>query len=166
MPNNEVKPIPDGYHTVTPYLSIKEAAKAIEFYQKAFGATVKERMDGPGGKVMHAELKFGDSIVMLADEYPEMPGACLSPATLKGTTFMIHLYVENVDAAFKKAVDAGCVVERPVQDQFYGDRTGGVRDPFGHRWYLGTHKEDLTPEQLKQRAQEMFKQPKKETSKA
>lgn len=159
--SKEVKPIPDGFHSVTPYISVKEAAKAIEFYKKAFGAQVKERLDGQQGRVMHAEITIGDSVIMLADEFPEMPGACLSPASLKGTTFLLHLYVEDVDVAFKKAIDAGCVVEKPVEDQFYGDRSGGVRDPFGHRWFLSTHKEDLTREQIKQRFQELFKQPAK-----
>jgi PhnB protein len=150
MPN--VKPIPEGYHSVTPYLSIKGAAEAIEFYKKAFGARELFRMDGPDGKVGHAEIQIGDSRVMLADEYPEMGHK--SPRAYGGTPVMMHLYVEDVDTMFNQAVAAGAKAVRPLKDEFYGDRTGGLEDPFGHSWYLATHKEDLTPEEMSRRGAE------------
>ncbi len=147
-----VNPVPAGYHTVTPYLSIKGAAQALDFYQRAFGAEVLVRMDMPDGRVGHAEIKIGDSFVMLADEMPEMADAIAkSPRTLGGTTFGLMLYLDGVDARFKRAVDAGAKVKRPLQDQFYGDRTGTVEDPFGHLWTLGTHIEDVSPEEMKRR---------------
>ena len=144
-----VKPIPDGYHSVTPYLIVKGAAAALEFYKKAFGATELMRLPGPEGKVMHAEIRIGDSIIMLADEFPEM--GAVSPTTLKGVASSIMLYVPDVDAVAKNAVAAGAKEIRPVADQFYGDRTGTFDDPFGHRWSIGTHKEDLTPQQIDER---------------
>ena len=148
-----VKPIPDGFHTLTPYLSIRGAAQAIEFYKQAFGATERFRMPGPDGKTIgHAELVIGDSIVMLADEFPEYGNS--SPLTLKGTTVNFALYVVDADASFKRAVNAGATVVRPIADQFYGDRAGCVQDPFGHRWTLMTHKEDLTPAELDKRYKE------------
>jgi PhnB protein len=147
---SKVKPIPEGYHSVTPYLCCKDAAAAIEFYKKAFGATEVMRMGDPGGKVGHAELQIGDSRVMLADEFPEM--GFLSPKTVGGSPVMIHLYVEDVDATANRAVAAGGKVTRPVADQFYGDRGGQVEDPFGHKWYVATHKEDLSPEEIGKRA--------------
>jgi PhnB protein len=143
-----VKPIPEGYHSVTPYLIISGAAKAIDFYKKALGATEVMRLDH-GGKIGHAEIKLGDSHVMMADEFPEM--GAKSPQSLGGTPVGICLYVPNVDALFKQAVDAGAKVERPVQDQFYGDRSGTIIDPFGHKWTIATHKEDLTPEEVSKR---------------
>jgi PhnB protein len=143
-----VKPIPEGYHSVTPYLIISGAAKAIDFYAKALGATEVMRLDH-GGKIGHAEVKIGDSHIMLADEFPEM--GARSPQSLGGTPVGICLYVPNVDELFKRAVDAGAKVERPVQDQFYGDRSGTIIDPFGHKWTIATHKEDLTPEQINER---------------
>src|SRR6187402_1421400 len=143
-----VKPIPEGYHSVTPYLIISGAAKAIDFYVKALGATEVMRLDH-GGKIGHAEIKLGDSHVMLADEFPEM--GARSPQSLGGTPVGICLYVPNVDELFQRAVDAGAKVERPVQDQFYGDRSGTIVDPFGHKWTIATHKEDLTPEQINER---------------
>src|SRR5437867_4036116 len=147
----KAKPIPEGYHSTTPYLCVKGAADAIEFYKKAFGATELTRMADPkSGKVGHAEIQIGDSRVMLADEYPEM--GFLSPKSIGGTPVMMHLYVEDVDATFPKAVAAGAKVTREVADQFYGDRGGQVEDPFGHKWYVATHKEDLSPEEIKQRA--------------
>ncbi|HVE65374.1 MAG TPA: VOC family protein [Thermoanaerobaculia bacterium] len=150
---SKVKPIPEGYHTVTPYLCCRDAAAAIEFYKKAFGATEVMRMPDPSGKVGHAELQIGDSRVMLADEFPEI--GFLSPATVGGSPVMIHLYVEDVDTTANRAVAAGATVTRPVADQFYGDRGGQFQDPFGHKWYVSTHKEDLTPEEIGKRAAAM-----------
>jgi PhnB protein len=149
-----IKPIPDGYHAVTPYLIVRGAAQALEFYQRAFGASVVLRLDGPGGKVMHAEVKIGDSHVMLADECPEM-GAQASQA-FGGSPVMLHLYVPDVDTIFAQAVAAGALVKRPVQDQFYGDRSGMVTDPFGLAWNISTHTEDVTPEEINRRAAAMF----------
>ena len=151
---SKAKPIPDGYHTATPYLIIKDAASAIEFYKKAFGATELLRMAGPDGKVMHAEIKIGDSPIMIADEFPEM--GARSPQSLGGSPVSILLYVEDVDALFSQAIAAGAKVLMPVKDQFYGDRSGGVTDPFGHVWYIATHKEDLTPDEIRQRAAAAF----------
>ena len=147
---NKVKPIPEGYHTATPYLIVKDAARAIEFYKKAFGATELMRMPEPGGKIGHAEIKIGDSPIMLADEVPGM--GFRSPESLGGSPISILLYVEDVDVVFSEALAAGAKVQRPVADQFYGDRTGGVTDPFGHVWYIATHKEDVSPEEMKKRA--------------
>ena len=153
-----VKPIPDGYHAVTPYLAVKQAADAIEYYKRAFGAKERMRLDAPGGKVGHAELQIGDSIVMVADEYPQMDFR--SPDHYGGTAVSLHLYVKDVDASFRTATEAGGKPVRPVQDQFYGDRTGTIRDPFGHVWHLATHKEDLAPEELEKRARAMFEKEK------
>jgi PhnB protein len=147
----KVKPVPEGYHNVTPYLCVKGAADAIEFYKKAFGATEIMRMPMPDGKVGHAELQIGDSRVMLADESPEM--GFLSPQTVGGSPVMIHLYVDDVDVTANRAVGAGAQVTKPIEDQFYGDRAGGLKDPFGHLWYVSTHKEDLTPEEVRKRAE-------------
>jgi PhnB protein len=144
------KPIPDGYHTATPYLIVRGAAGAIEFYKKAFGATELMRMAQPDGKIGHAEIKIGDSPIMLADESPEM--GARSPQTLGGSPVSILLYVEDVDAIFSQAVGAGAKVQRPVADQFYGDRTGGLEDPFGHVWYVATHTEDVSPDEMRKRA--------------
>src|SRR2546427_12679815 len=144
-----VKPIPVGYHTVTPYLIIKGAADAIDFYKRAFGATELFRMDHDG-KIGHAEIKIGDSPIMLADESPEMGHR--SPQSLGGSPVSILLYVEDVDSLFNQAVSAGAKVQKPVQDQFYGDRIGGVTDPFGHVWYIRTHKEEVSPEEMRKRA--------------
>jgi PhnB protein len=147
-----VKPIPAGYHTATPYLVIGGAAKAIEFYKQAFGAEEKLRMADPSGKVGHAEIKIGDSIIMLADEHPEM--GAKGPKSIGGTPVSIMLYVRDVDAVAAKAVAAGATVTRPVQNQFYGDRSGTFTDPFGHVWTVATHVEDLTPEEIGRRAKE------------
>lgn len=144
-----VKPIPDGYHSVTPYLIIKGAADAIEFYKKAFGATELFRMDHEG-KVGHAEIKIGDSPIMLSDEHPEL--GCTSPATLGGTPVSIMIYVDDVDTIFKQAIAAGGEQQKPVQDQFYGDRSGSLKDPFGHIWHVATHVEDVSPEEMDKRA--------------
>lgn len=145
-----VKPIPEGYHSVTPYLILSGARDAIAFYQKALGAEEVMRMADPGGKVHHAEIRIGDSRIMLADEHPEIQA--LSPKTIGGSPVSIHLYVEDVDAAVDRAVEAGAKLIRPVADQFYGDRTGGIEDPFGYRWFIATHKEDLTTDEIRQRA--------------
>jgi PhnB protein len=150
----KAKPIPDGYHTVTPYLIVNGAAQALEFYKKAFGATEMMRFPGPGGKIMHAEIKIGDSPIMLADEAPEM--GARSPKTIGGTPVSLLLYVEDVDAWASKAVAAGAKVQRPVQDQFYGDRTGTFEDPFGHVWSIATHKEDVSLEEMQKRAASAF----------
>jgi PhnB protein len=144
------KPVPDGYHTATPYLIVKGAAQAIEFYKKAFGATELMRMPQPGGKIGHAEIKIGDSPIMLADESPDV--GARSPQSIGGSPVSIMLYVEDVDRIFSQAVAAGAKVKRPVADQFYGDRTGGIEDPFGHLWYIATHKEDVSPEEMRKRA--------------
>ena len=144
-----VKPIPDGYHTVTPYLIVNGGAKALDFYKRAFGATEMMRMDHEG-KIGHAEIKIGDSPVMLADEFPEM--GAKSPPTIGGSPVTIHLYVEDVDKLFAQAIAAGAKEIRPVKDQFYGDRAGQLEDPFGHKWYIATHKEELTMEEVKKRA--------------
>jgi len=155
-PKKKVQPIPAGYSTVTPYLSVRGAAQAIEFYKKAFGAKEIMRMPGPEGKLGHAEIRIGDSRVMLSDEYEAM--AFLSPQSRGGTTVHIHLYVRDVDATVARAMAAGAKVVRPVQDQFYGDRTGSIEDPFGHMWHVATHKEDLSKAEMKRRAERAAKQ--------
>jgi PhnB protein len=144
------KPIPDGYHAITPYLIVSGAAKALDFYARAFGAVERDRMQDPTGKVRHAEITIGRACVMLADEHPEI--GALSPATVGGSPVNLHLYVEDVDAFVARAVAAGATLTRPVADQFYGDRVGGITDPFGHRWSIATHKEDLSPEEIRRRA--------------
>jgi PhnB protein len=149
----KVEPIPDGYHTVTPYLVIKDAAKALEFYKEAFGATEQVRMPTPDGKVMHAEIRIGDSQIMLADECPDWNA--LSPLTLGGTSVSIMLYVEDVDSVVNRAVTGGATVSMPVADQFWGDRMGTIVDPFGHKWSVATNKKDVTPEEVKKRAKEL-----------
>ena len=150
-----IKAVPDGYHTLTPHLVVKGASQAIEFYKKAFGAEEIGRMPGPDGKsLMHAELQIGDSRLFLVDEFPEMD--CRGPQTIGGTPVTIHIYVEDVDTAFSKAVAAGAQVRMPLADMFWGDRYGVLADPFGHAWSLATHKEDLTPEEIATRAQAAF----------
>jgi PhnB protein len=151
-----VKAVPEGYHTATPYLIVDDAARALEFYRKAFGAKERMRMAAPGGKIGHAEITIGDSAIMLADEHPEM--GYRSPRAIGGSPVTIHLYVENVDEVFPRALAAGGTVLQPVKDQFYGDRSGTLRDPFGHVWNVATHKEDLSPEEMHRRAQAMMKQ--------
>jgi PhnB protein len=149
---NTVKAIPDGYHSVTPYLSIVGAREALAFYKQAFGAEVIYKLEMPDGRIGHAEVQIGDSRIMLSDEMPEMPDAMTrSPKTLKGSTTGFNIYLENVDARFKQAVDAGATVKRPVTTQFYGDRSGTLQDPFGHCWTLSTHVEDVSPEEMKVR---------------
>jgi PhnB protein len=151
-----VKSIPEGYHSITPYLAVAGAADAIAFYKQAFGATEVMRMPGPGGKVGHAEVEIGGSRIMLADEYPDM--GFRSPKAIGGSPVGLHLYVEDVDAVARQALAAGAKELRPVKDQFYGDRTGTIEDPFGHVWHIATHKEDLSPDELKRRAEEATKQ--------
>lgn len=147
----QVKPIPDGYHTATPYLTVRDAAKAIDFYKRAFEATEMNRMEGPDGKVVHAELKIGDSVIMLGDE---MPGSeTRAPQSFGGTTAGIFLYVKDVDAAFHKAITAGAKATAQPADMFWGDRYGKVMDPFGHAWSMATHKEDVAPAEMKKRAE-------------
>jgi PhnB protein len=144
-----VKPIPDGYHTVTPYLAVDDAAEAIEYYKKAFGAKERVRMDAPGGKIGHAELEIGDSLVMLSDPFPQ--ASTRPPKELGGASASVFMYVEDVDAVVKRAVDAGATVTMEVENQFWGDRFGTVTDPFGHLWSIATHVEDLTPEEIAER---------------
>lgn len=154
--NMTVKPVPDGYHSVTAYLSIQGAAEAIEFYKRALNATELFRLVAPNGEIGHAEIRIGDSSIMLADPCEGSPFR--SPEALGGASVGLHVYVEDVDALFAQAVTAGAKVVKPVQDQFYGDRTGTLKDPFGHVWFLATHKEDLTPEEINKRAEARFKQ--------
>jgi PhnB protein len=144
-----VKSIPEGFHNVTPYLYVRNAAGAIEFYKNVFGATEIMRMPGPDGRIMHAELRLGDSVVMLADENPHM--GIMSPQTVGGFSAGMMLYVPNVDAVVQKAVENGAKALRPVKDQFYGDRSGSILDPFGHMWTVSTHVEDVAPEEMKKR---------------
>jgi PhnB protein len=151
-----VKAIPDGYHSVTPYLIIKGADRAIDFYKKVFGAAQRMRMDGPNATVGHAEIEIGGSAIMLADECPDM--GFRGPQSIGGTGVSLHLYVNDVDACFNRAIAAGAKALRPVQDQFYGDRSGTLEDPFGHVWTISTHKEDLSHEELCKRAEAAMKQ--------
>jgi len=145
-----VKPIPEGYHSVTPYLTVDDAAAAIEFYKKAFGATERGRMEAPDGTIGHAELAIGDSILMLSDQFPQ--GSTRSPKDLGGTTGSIFMYVGDVDAVVARAIDAGATIAMEVADQFWGDRFGTVRDPFGHLWSVATHIEDVPPDEMAERA--------------
>jgi PhnB protein len=145
-----VKPIPDGYPRVIPYLSVDGASAAIDFYGKVFGAKERVRMPAPGGKIGHAELEIGDSLVMLADVFPDMGGQ--SPKTIGGTPVTIMVYVDDVDAAFDRALKAGATSERPVENQFYGDRSGQLVDPFGHKWFIATHVEDVPADEMQKRA--------------
>ncbi len=155
--SEKVKPIPEGFHTITPHLTVRNGEKAIDFYQRAFGAEIRRFALGPDGKsLMHADLKIGDSILMLVDEMPDWN--VLSPLTIGGSAVTIHLYVEDVDAAFQRAVDAGAKVKMPLADQFWGDRYGEVVDPFGHQWSIATHIEDPSPEEIAKRMANMGKQ--------
>jgi PhnB protein len=153
---SKAKPIPEGYHTATPYLILKDAAQAIDFYKRAFGATELMRFPAPGGRVGHAEVKIGDSHIMLADEFPEQ--GCKSPTSLGGTPVSIMLCVNDVDAIAAQAVSAGGKLTRPVTDQFYGDRMGTLEDPFGHVWHIATHKEDVPPDEMERRLKAAMKQ--------
>lgn len=151
------KPIPEGFHTVTPSLTLRNAAEAVEFYKKALGAQELGRMTSPDGKIAHAELRIGDSVIFLSDEFPNM-GVTKSPQTLGGCTGTLHLYVQDVDKAFQRAVDAGAKVAMPVADMFWGDRYGTFVDPFGQTWGMGTHKEDLSEAEVEQRAKAFYAQ--------
>jgi PhnB protein len=146
------KPIPEGYHTISPSLTVDGAVEAIEFYKRAFGATERMRMAMPDGKIAHAELDIGDSVVMLNDALPQT--SVKSPKQLGGTTTSVFLYVDDVDSVVQDAIDAGATVTMPVADQFWGDRFGSVSDPFGHHWAIATHVEDLTPEEIAERGRE------------
>ncbi len=148
----DLKPIPDGYPQVTPYLIVDGANEAIEFYSKVFGAQERMRMDGPDGKVGHAELQLGSGLIMLADPNPDM--GIRDPKAIGGTPVTISLYVEDVDSVFGKAIEAGATASRPVEDQFYGDRSGQFEDPFGHKWSVASHVEDVPPEEMEKRAAE------------
>ncbi len=159
-----VKPIPDGYHTLTPYLTVRDAMRAIEFYKQAFGAQERGVMKGPDGKVMHAELMIGDSIIMLGDEMPEY--GALSPQSSGGAGMGLHIYIDGVDAAFDRAVKAGARIDMPVSDQFWGDRYGKLTDPFGHKWSIATHTKDLSVDEMKKGMDEaMAMMPKPEMQK-
>jgi PhnB protein len=153
MATQLVNPIPEGMHTVTPHLVCAGAGAAIDFYKKAFGATETSRMPGPGGKLMHASIRIGDSAVMLVDEMPEW--GSLGPKALKGSPVVIHLYVDDVDAFTARAVAAGAKVTMPVADMFWGDRYGQLEDPFGHRWSVATHVRDVSPADMQQAMQKM-----------
>jgi PhnB protein len=152
-PMPKIKRIPDGYRSVIPYLIVADGAAALAFYQQVFGARVRMRLDGPGGKIGHAELEIGDGLVMLADEHPAM--GALAPPTVGGTPVGLHLYLEDVDAVAAKALAAGARFKRPVENQFYGDRLGTVEDPFGHVWHISTHVEDVSPDEIGRRAAAM-----------
>jgi len=151
-----VKPIPEGYHTLTPFLTVRDAVRAIEFYKQAFGAEERGVMKGPDGKVMHAELKIGDSIIMLSDEFPDY--GALSPQTSGGAGMGLHIYLDGVDAAFDRAVKAGAQVEMPVSDQFWGDRYGKLKDPFGHKWSIATHTKDMSGDEMKRAMDEAMQE--------
>ena len=148
------KPIPDGYHSVTPYIALKNAGDAIEFYKKAFGAKELFRMASPDGSVGHAEIKIGDSIIMLADEDADM--GFFSPETIGGSPCLLMIYTENVDQTFKRAIENGATETRPVKDQFYGDRSGSLKDPFGHKWTIATHVEDVPEDEMKRRLEKVM----------
>jgi PhnB protein len=152
----QVKAIPEGFHTITPHLTVRDAHRAIEFYKKAFGAEVLHVAPAPGGKVMHAALRIGDSVLMLNDEFPEMGGALAPPAS-GGSGVALHVYLENVDAAFERAVSAGATVKMPVMDMFWGDRYGQVMDPFGHKWSLATHVRDASEDEMRQAQEKAFR---------
>jgi PhnB protein len=151
----QVKAIPDGFHAITPHLTVRDATRAIEFYKQAFGAEVLHVAPAPGGKVMHAALRIGDSVLMLNDEFPEMGGALAPPAS-GGSGVALHIYLENVDAAFERAVSAGATVKMPVMDMFWGDRYGQVLDPFGHKWSLATHVRDVSEDEMRQAQEKVF----------
>ena len=150
-----VKPIPNERQALTPYVIVKDAAKAIDFYKKAFGATEAMRLSEPGGRIGHAEIRIGDAPIMLSDEYPEMD--VRSPQSLGGSPVLIHLYVDDVDALASRAVAAGAKLLRPVADQFYGDRSGTLTDPFGHRWMIATRKEDVSAAEMQKRYDALMK---------
>jgi PhnB protein len=155
MSPSKVKPVPDGYPTASPYLIVDGAAKALDFYTRVLGATERMRMPSPGNKIGHAEISIGNSVIMLADEHPEI--GARGPRAFGGSPVSLHLYVDDVDATVKAAVGAGATVIRPVEDKFYGDRSGTIEDPFGHHWHLSTHIEDVSPDEMERRAAAMAK---------
>lgn len=157
MPSNKpVKPIPDGYSTVTPYLTIKGAAQAIDFYKKVFNAEEVMRLSAPDGKIAHAEIRIGGAVIMLHDEAPEWKA--LSPQTIGDSGSSVLLYVKDADATVQRAAEAGATVTMEVADQFYGDRCGNIKDPFGHKWSIATHVEDVPPDEINRRAAKLFEQ--------
>ena len=151
-----VKSVPEGYPSLSPYLIVRDGAAAIDFYQKVFGATLRMKLDAPGGRIGHAELEIGNGLVMLADEHPEI--GARGPRAFGGSPVGLHLYIEDVDAVVARAVAAGATLVHPVEDKFYGDRMGTIEDPFGHRWYVTTHIEDVSPEEIGRRAAAMAKE--------
>jgi PhnB protein len=155
--SDNVKIIPEGYHSISPYLVVRNADRAIEFYKKAFGAEEHFRMHGPSGKhIMHAELKIGDSVFMLTEESPDMKA--LSPVSIGGSPVSLYVYVKDVDSVFNQAVAEGATALHPVKDQFYGDRSGYLKDPFGHLWSIATHKKDLSPDELRKAGEAFFEE--------
>ncbi len=152
MKNMYEKPVPTGYHSLTPALTVRDGKAAVDFYQRAFGATVRHVMDMPDGKVMHAELQIGDSVVMLSDEFPDW--GAMSPLSLGGSGSSLNIYVDDVDAVFAQAVEAGASVVHPVTDQFWGDRMGNLLDPFGHKWSVATRIEEVSPEETARRGEQ------------
>jgi PhnB protein len=150
------QPVPEGYHTITPYLAVENATEAIDFYQRAFGAQERVRMDGPQGSIMHAELQIGDSMIMLSDPFPQ--ASTKTPKELGGTTISIFAYVEDIDSVYKQAIDAGASSLMEPDDMFWGDRFGSVQDPFGHSWTIATHVEDVSPEEMEKRSEEFMSQ--------
>ncbi len=150
----KIRPIPEGYEAAIPYLCVQNGSEAIDFYRRAFGAIEKYRIDDPSGKIGHAELRIGDAVLMLSDEYPEM--GVLSPKSIGGSSVAIQIYVDDVDTVAERAVAAGAKVLRPVEDQFYGDRSGKLEDPFGHTWWLSTRKEEVSVDEMKRRAAKLF----------
>lgn len=150
----QLNSVPKGYHTITPYLIVQDAARALEFYKRAFGAKEIFRMETPDGKIGHCELEIGDSKVMMADEMPQMNAT--APGAARGNSFSLLIYTENVDLLFKRAIEAGAKVLRPLKNEFYGDRMGTLQDPFNHIWNLGQHVEDVSPEEMKRRADELW----------
>jgi PhnB protein len=150
------QPVPEGYHTITPYLAVEDASAAIDFYERALGAKERVRMDGPGGSVMHAELEIGDSLIMLSDPFPQ--ASTKPPKELGGTSVSIFAYVEDIDSVYKQAIDAGASSLMEPDDMFWGDRFGSVQDPFGHSWTIATHVEDVPPEEMEKRSEEFMAQ--------
>ena len=157
-PTTKAKPIPDAYRRVTPCLVVQGGAKALEFYAEVFGATERMRFPGPGGTVAHAEMQIGDSVVIVEDEVPEQGSKAPPPGGVAGSPFSLFIYVEDVDAVIARAVELGATLQRPPQDQFYGDRDGYVVDPFGHGWTVATHVEDVAPEEMARRMAELYGQ--------
>lgn len=152
--DSKVRPIPEGYHSITPYIIVRDAKKAIEFYKNAFGAIETVKMEAPDGRISHCELRIGDSVIMLADEFPKM--GAVAPTEQAGRAFSLLIYVNNVDDVFHQAVAAGAKVIRNLENQFYGDRMGTVQDPFGHNWHLAQQVENVSPEEIKRRSEKIW----------